>query len=350
MPHTRFQITLLVLAAILASSPLAFITSPAHAQAPAAVPISLPAQSLGSALNELARQARLQLMVHPDLVVNKQAPAVSGTLTPRQALDRVLAGSGLTADIQGAEVIIRRVSDTAESSVTTLAEMKVTAQGVDDGTTEGTNSYTTRSMSTATGLTLSPRETPQSISVITHQRIEDQGLVSVEETLRIAPGISYKSADRGRGYPTARGFNLNNYQIDGVPTVNDANMDVNKMASIVMYDRVEVVRGATGLRSGAGDPAAVINLVRKHADSRVFTGSFALEAGSWNRYGTTADLSTPLNADGSVRARVVASYRDQDGFVDFEQTRTTVFYGIIDADLVCGRHAYQLGSLQDHSG
>ena len=73
--------------------------------------------------------------------------------------------------------------------------------------------------------------------------------------------------------------------------------------------------------------------MRKHADSRVLIGSLALEAGSWNRYGGTADLSTPLNADGSVRARVVASYRDQDGFVDLEQTRTTTLYGVLDADL-----------------
>lgn len=73
MSHARFRITLLVLTAVLALPSLAFIPSPTYAQAPAAVPISLPAQSLGSALNELARQARLQLMVHPDLVADKQA-------------------------------------------------------------------------------------------------------------------------------------------------------------------------------------------------------------------------------------------------------------------------------------
>lgn len=331
MPRPCFRLTPLALAAALALPSLVFIVSPAHAQTSTAMPIYLPAQSLGAALNELARQAGLQLMVHPDLVADKQAPAVSGSLTPRQALDRVLAGSGLTADIQGAEVIIRRMP-AAESGVTTLVEMKVTAQGMDDGTTEGTGSYTTRSMGTATGLVLSPRETPQSVSVITHQRIEDQRLVSVAEALRNAPGVSYKAIDRGRGGTTVRGFSLTNFQIDGVPTILDANMDIDN-ASIAIYDRIEVVHGATGLRSGAGDPGATINLVRKHANSKVFTGNLMLEAGSWNRYGATADLTAPLNTDGSVRARVVANYRDQDGFIDFEQTRTTVFYGIVDADL-----------------
>lgn len=248
MPRPCFRLTPLALAAALALPSLVFIVSPAHAQTSTAMPISLPAQSLGTALNELARQARLQLMVHPDLVADKQAPAVSGSLTPRQALDRVLAGSGLVADIQGTEVIIRRMP-AAESGVTTLVEMKVTAQGMDDGTTEGTGSYTTRSMGTATGLVLSPRETPQSVSVITHQRIEDQRLVSVAEALRNAPGVSYKAIDRGRGGTTVRGFSLTNFQIDGVPTILDANMDIDN-ASIAIYDRIEVVRGATGLRSG----------------------------------------------------------------------------------------------------
>ncbi|HNS57614.1 MAG TPA: TonB-dependent receptor plug domain-containing protein, partial [Nitrosomonas europaea] len=265
MPRPCFRLTPLALAAALALPSLVFIVSPAHAQTSTAMPISLPAQSLGTALNELARQARLQLMVYPDLVADKQAPAVSGSLTPRQALDKVLAGSGLKADIQDAEVIIRRVPDTAESGVTTLAEMKVTTQGMDESTTEGTGSYTTRSMGTATGLVLSPRETPQSVSVITHQRIEDQRLVSVAEVLRNAPGVSYKAADRGRGGTTVRGFDLTNFQIDGVPTILDANMDIDN-ASIAIYDRIEVVRGATGLRSGAGNPAATINLVRKHAN------------------------------------------------------------------------------------
>ncbi len=102
MPRPCFRLTPLALAAALALPSLVFIVSPAHAQASTAtaVLISLPAQSLGTALNELARQARLQLMVHPDLVADKQAPAVSGSLTPRQALDKVLAGSGLKADIQ----------------------------------------------------------------------------------------------------------------------------------------------------------------------------------------------------------------------------------------------------------
>ena len=44
----------------------------------------------------------------------------------------------------------------------------------------------------------------------------------------------------------------------------------------VLYDRIEVVRGSTGLLTGAGNPSASVNLVRKHADSKVFAGSASL--------------------------------------------------------------------------
>lgn len=335
MPHTRFQITLLVLAAILASSPLAFITSPAHAQAPAAVPISLPAQSLGSALNELARQARLQLMVHPDLVANKQAPAVSGTLTPQQALDRVLAGSGLTADIQGAEVIIRRVSDTAESSVTTLAEMKVTAQGVDDSTTEGTNSYTTRSMSTATGLTLSPRETPQSVSVLTRQQIDDRAMITLDDALRNVTGIVVRKGDYvgDSGGFNARGFEISNMMLDGVPINTGANGTFNPdNDSLDIYDRVEVVRGATGLMTGAGTPSASVNLVRKRPTADRQTQITAL-VGSWRNLRAAVDAGGALNEAGTLRARAVVTAQDSKQFYDIVHDRNHQVYGIVEADV-----------------
>lgn len=51
------------------------------------------------------------------------------------------------------------------------------------GTTEGTQSYTTDSMGTATRLNLSIRETPQSVTVVTRQRIQDQGLATVNDVV-----------------------------------------------------------------------------------------------------------------------------------------------------------------------
>lgn len=70
------------------------LTPPLLLAAPANLPVAfhIAAQPLGSALNELARQAGLVLLADASLLQQRQAPAISGQLTPRDALRRLLAG------------------------------------------------------------------------------------------------------------------------------------------------------------------------------------------------------------------------------------------------------------------
>lgn len=100
-----------------------------------------------------------------------------------------------------------------------------------------------------------------------------------------------------------------------------------------IYDRIEVVRGAAGLMTGAGDPGASVNMVRKRAESKQFTGNVNASYGSWNNQRYVADLSAPLNSDGSVRGRVIAGYQDQDSWLDRYGKRKKFLYGVMDADL-----------------
>jgi outer membrane receptor for ferric coprogen and ferric-rhodotorulic acid len=102
--------------------------------------------------------------------------------------------------------------------------------------------------------------------------------------------------------------------------------------NLAMFDRVEIVRGATGLVTGAGNPSAAINLVRKRptADQRVtLTGA----AGSWDDYRGEIDASSKLNESGTLRGRVVSSYQGADSFRDKEQNDHGLFYAIGEADL-----------------
>jgi outer membrane receptor for ferric coprogen and ferric-rhodotorulic acid len=184
---------------------------------------------------------------------------------------------------------------------------------------------------TATGLRLTPIETPQTISVITRQQIDDQALISINDALDFAVGISKKDIDRGRSAISARGFEVQNFQLDGAPFAN-GNVGFGE-TSTAIYERVDLVRGAAGLMQGAGDPSAVVNLIRKHADAREFTGQVSLEGASWNRIAGTIDVQSPLNASGTVRARAVAQAYRQDGFVDREKKKGIVLYAVIDADL-----------------
>lgn len=183
----------------------------------------------------------------------------------------------------------------------------------------------------ATGLNLTPKETPQSLSIITREQIQDQAALRVTDVLAYTTGVSVKAVDRGRNGLSARGFEITNFQLDGVPFAT-GNIGLEE-TSTAIYERVEVVRGATGLMQGAGQPSASINMVRKHATARELAGELTLEAGSWNRFSGSVDVSAPLARDGAVRGRFVAEAYKEDAFVDLESNKGFTLYGVIDADL-----------------
>lgn len=191
-----------------------------------------------------------------------------------------------------------------------------------------------RTIDTATGLGLSLQETPQSVSIMTAERIQDQALNTVVDVVNNTVGLSSSKTDNVRNGFSARGFDVQNYQIDGVPLSWSLGGDAGETVSDVsIYERVEVVRGATGLLTGAGDPSASINLVRKHADSSDLKGYVDVATGSWDKKEITADVSNGLNDSGSVRGRMVAKYLNSDSYQDLYEDRKTIFYGVVDTDI-----------------
>ncbi|WP_116810996.1 TonB-dependent siderophore receptor [Steroidobacter cummioxidans] len=197
------------------------------------------------------------------------------------------------------------------------------------------STYTTRDrLDTATGLGLTILETPQSVSVMTFERIADQNLRSLSDVVINAPGVSGKLRDSSRHAFSARGFTIDNYQIDGVPMEWSSGGDAGETETdTALYERIEIVRGATGLLTGAGNPSASINLVRKHADSKELTGVTTLGFGRWNQRNAMVDVSSPLALDGRVRGRAVLNYEENDSFVRLLSNKKSVGYAVIDADV-----------------
>ncbi len=219
--------------------------------------------------------------------------------------------------------------------VATLQAIEATSDA-DEVTTEGTASYTPRITRASTGLALSPRETPQSVTVVTRQRIEDQNMQSVKDVLLNTPGISLQNQDTERYSFNSRGFSIDTYLYDGIPTtITGGNGWAAGESAIdpIIYDRVEVVRGATGLMTGAGNPSAAVNLVRKRAWSKDFKADLSLGAGSHDTYRASADLQTPLTEDGRIRGRIVGAHQQGHSYLDRYSNRKSIFYGTIEADL-----------------
>lgn len=194
-------------------------------------------------------------------------------------------------------------------------------------------SYTAQSMNSATGLTMTLRETPQTVTVITQQMIEDKGLVDMGQVLEHVPGISQVGDASEDAIIYIRGFQLDSaVQVDGLITT-PANVTYSGALSqgidAAVVERVEVLKGAAGILGGLGEPSATVNMIRKRPTDAL-QGTLGLDGGSWNYVRAEADVSGPISSDGSLRGRFVAAWMDRDYFVDRYHRRGDVLYGIVD--------------------
>ena len=283
---------------------------------------------LDDALNRFAQVAGISLPFDPALVQGKRAPALRGDYGVHEGLNRLLVDSGLAAirTARGNYLLVARTRDSEalELGATTISGLSLGAA------TENSGSYTTGVMQTATKLPLSLRETPQSVTVITRQRMDDQAMRSLDDVVQATPGLRMSAARPANSEFFARGFPITNIMFDGLPTTYNA--DWVATADLAPYDRVEVVRGATGMMQGAGNPSAAINMVRKRP-TKEFQASITGSAGSWDNYRSELDVSGPVTDSGSVRGRFVGAYHDKDSYQDYAGRERGVFYGVTEFDL-----------------
>lgn len=107
-------------------------------------------------------------------------------------------------------VITALASASAQAdTAATLPAVQIVGDG-DGTTTEGTGAYTPQTTAAGTGLPLSLRETPQSVTVITRQRIEDQDMRSLADIMASTPGISTQNDNDQQYAFNARGFRITN--------------------------------------------------------------------------------------------------------------------------------------------
>ena len=137
-----------------------------------------------------------------------------------------------------------------------------------------------RVSSGATGLDLDIKATPQSISVVSREQMEQFGADTINDALRLVTGISVEEWETNRTNYAARGFEIKNNQIDGVGLPNDWGIVTGALDSYG-YEKLEVIRGANGLLTGVGNAAGTVNYVRKRPTNEE-QGSVGVSAGSWD--------------------------------------------------------------------
>lgn len=305
----------------------------------------LPSGALSATLNRIATESGLALSVDPALVEGRQSAPVQGRIEPEQALREALKGSGLELLRGESGVLTLRPLPSPAVTLPPVPVRDQAASPLDPGRTEGSGSYAAVTSSTAFKLPLTPRETPQAITVIPQAAIKDFGLTDIRKVLMFTPGV-YVSAERGPQayYFQSRGNDMQ-IQYDGVPSSNRfGNRSEGMTFDSATVDRVEVLHGAAGLLTGPGKPGGTVNVIRKLPTDNA---QVALEAGgdSWGGWRGMADVSGPLG-DSGVAGRLVTVYEKQDSFIDDASGRHSVLYGVIGKRFGSGTELYAGANLE----
>jgi len=159
--------------------------------------------------------------------------------------------------------------------------------------------------------TRSVRDTPQTVTVISAEVMQQQNILSLRDALATVPGITFGAGEGGSGYGDSinlRGFSANNdITIDNVRDSAQYTRSDN-----FNIEQIEVTNGSNSVYSGAGSIAGNINLVSKRPSG---TNRSVVQAGigTDNYYRATADIDHKLSESVGVRLNGMFHHNDVPG-------------------------------------
>ena len=187
----------------------------------------------------------------------------------------------------------------ADADSVTLDSMEVVEQR---------DSYRVERSKVATKTDTPLRNIPQSISVVTDEQIRDQNMQSMADVVRYVPGVQMAQGEGHRDAPILRGnTSTADFFIDGMRD------DVQYLRDLYNVDRVEVLKGPSGMIFGRGASGGLINRVTKQANW-ADGHELGLTYGSWKNRRTTGDFNQGVNEN--VAVRLTALFEDSESFRD----------------------------------
>ncbi|MHA6492609.1 TonB-dependent siderophore receptor [Pseudomonas borbori] len=179
-----------------------------------------------------------------------------------------------------------------------------------DGPVQG---YRATRSSSATKTDTPISETPQAISVVPAQVLDDLNTTRLDRALDFAGGVSRQNNFGGLTFLnySVRGFTTGELYRNGF-AINRGSYSAPDASGI---ERIEVLKGPAASLYGRGDPGGLVNIVSKKPQAEAFS-QLKASAGSWDRYRSSLDVNTPLNDDGTLLSRVNLALEDNQSFRD----------------------------------
>lgn len=197
-----------------------------------------------------------------------------------------------------------------------LPEVRVDANAEAETATTPVIGYRAKNAVTATKTDTPLSETPQSVTVVTRDQIVDQGANNLQDALNYAAGVRSDAygLDSRTDSVRVRGAYPDVY-LDGLRQAYGYYTSTTRTDPYTL-ERLEVLRGPSGMLFGAGTAAGVVNMVSKRPLQEA-QREVGVQFGSFGRRQIQADLTGPLNADGSLSYRLIALQRKSDTQVDY---------------------------------
>lgn len=303
------------------ATPMAVVTLLLFAASAQATPVQvdLPAQPLSASIQQLSRLSGLSIGGEASLVEGKTAPAVKGTFEPMDALKQLLVGSGLTASLEGNNLIIAR-------PVTRLREISVEGQAPEGAAEVGYKAETVRNVGPWGERSL--QETPYSMTVMSSELIANTLARDTAQLSRMNPTVQASTPNsvlEGASQVMIRGF-LNAVAVDGVPTRFVSNSSAISLEDV---DRVEIFNGPSTFLNDASSVGGVVNFVAKRPTAERMA-SLTLGNYGGEQYFVHADLGGPIDDGGKLRYRLNLVGQDGDTVIDKNHVERTLYSGAVD--------------------
>ncbi len=282
--------------------------------------IDIEAQLLASALNRLSEQTGLQLVVSQESIVGKEAAALQGDMTPREALDTLLKGSGLEATEHDGTYTVAPIF-TEERQL----EKIVMISEPEEGSAEAGYRVDTVHNTGLWGET-ALIDTPYSLNVLSEELIQNSITNNTDQLFKISPTVQLAQPYDMNGLTRVmlRGFLVQSAMLDG--------MQGNAYGEGIYIDnieRVEVMTGLSGFMYGIGHVGGTLNYVTKQPTRERLT---SLTVGNYGggQYFAQADLGGKIDEEGKYAYRLNVSGQDGDTALENQSVKRWMVSGAFD--------------------
>ena len=302
---------------------VALLSAPVFSVQAADLPVqhySVPAGQLGEALSHLAGQAGVTLSFDAELTRTLKSKKLEGRFSLQDGFRQLLEGSELIVEQQadGSYLLKKR----AEALKTELD--KLTVKALPETATGPVKGYMARLSDTGTKTGALLVETPQSLSVITADKVRAIGATRLKEALAYTPGVNASPWGDMAQYDWLyiRGFDAYQpgFYMDGLQMRNNGNWGIWQTESYGQ-ERIEVLRGPSSVLYGQNGPGGVVNLVSKTPQEEK-KRQLELSAGNYNHKQVALDMTGPVNESGELLYRFTGLVKDAElSTADLENDR-----------------------------